>query len=150
MLLFSRLRCINRVGRLADGFSERPLPELQLGICQLVNPSALAKPDVDALGYIDTKRSRSTLKACLDPLTWPSHWPPSQRPPGRGEQRRSDRRRLTAILSLERLNAIEAVPALRELAEDVEEAGDLRDAASSVAGNITWNTSAVRNIYSYQ
>jgi hypothetical protein len=94
---------------------------------------------LEALAEFKDAKVEEALLRCLDPAKWPKGWPLPRPPLRKGEQLPSDRRRLTAILGLDRLSSKASLIPLRHIMEDEQESNELRDAAAAAIHNIAWN-----------
>ena len=94
---------------------------------------------IEALSEIPGTAAEEALLRCLDSHAWPTYWPPKQPPPGRGEQRPSDRRCLAAIIGLNKRGSVAALDMLCTIIKDAEEASEIRQAAYVAARTIAWN-----------
>lgn len=113
---------------------------LELLLTQLAQESSMEAitQAIEALADIGGERAERELLRCLDVASWPRAWPKPLAPVRRGEQRPSDRRRLAAIIALNRVGGPRALPALRATADDLLESGEIRHAAYLAARTVSW------------
>ncbi|MBX9910603.1 MAG: trypsin-like peptidase domain-containing protein [Beijerinckiaceae bacterium] len=91
---------------------------------------------IHAVGRHLNPQSVNILLALLEASNWPQHWPPPEGPRARGDQRPSDRRRLSMVYALEQIMSPTAVPYLLALSSDEREDSQIREAAMIAARNI--------------
>jgi hypothetical protein len=95
-----------------------------------------------ALGQQGDSLSTSELIKLLDPSHWPAKWPPPEPPRKQGDQRPSDRRRLSIIFALEQGMNPTAVQPLAKIAAEAHEDSQIREAALIASRNIEWGSGA--------
>ncbi|OQW92503.1 MAG: hypothetical protein BWK78_01535 [Thiotrichaceae bacterium IS1] len=93
---------------------------------------------IESLGGFRHPKAEQALLMCLVPEKWPKNWPPPQLPIEKGEQKPSDRRRLSAIIGLNRILSNNSLPFLKRIAEDNEESQEIRETAYLATRNITY------------
>jgi HEAT repeat protein len=116
--------------------------DLTVGYLFAENDIVVITRAIEALGDMGVRQAEQPLLRCLAPGRWPSSWPPPEPALEPGEQRPSDRRRLAAIIGLNKLSSVSALAALREVADDPEEAIETRQAAYIAGRTIAWNAGA--------
>jgi hypothetical protein len=94
---------------------------------------------IESLSEFRHPKAELALLMCLTPNKWPKTWPTPQAPIKKGEQKPSDRRRLSAIIGLNKILSNSALPLLKRIAEDSEESQEIRDAAYLAVHNISWS-----------
>jgi ABC-type cobalamin/Fe3+-siderophores transport system ATPase subunit len=94
---------------------------------------------LECLGYFRFTQPEELLIRMLDSHNWPAEWPPPQGPRKRGEQKPTDRRRLTAIVSLNKMRSRRSVGSLQAIVDDPHESGEVKDAAYTAIRNISWD-----------
>ena len=93
---------------------------------------------IESLSEFRHSKVEQALLMCLTPNKWPKAWPPPQSPIKKGEQKPSDRRKLSAIIGLNRILSNVALPILKGIAEDSKEPQEIRDTAYLAVYNISW------------
>jgi energy-coupling factor transporter ATP-binding protein EcfA2 len=94
---------------------------------------------IESLSEFRHPKAEQSLLMCLTATKWPKTWPSPQAPIKKGEQKPSDRRKLSAIIGLNKILSSNALPVLRRIAEDREESQEIRDAAYLAVHNISWS-----------
>jgi HEAT repeat protein len=97
---------------------------------------------IESLGELAGDSAEAFLLRALDPAQWPPAWPQRQPPPQQGDQRPSDRRCLAAVIALNRIGSVAALPELERMAQDPDEAPEVRQAAFIAARTIAWNANS--------
>lgn len=86
---------------------------------------------LEALADAGGAAAGAFLRRCLDEARWPSCWPPLQPPLRRGEQRASDRRKLSAVAGVHLLRDTDAIEELESLVNDQSESPLVTSAAAT-------------------
>jgi hypothetical protein len=95
---------------------------------------------IHALGQHGDSESTAALLRLLRSDQWPPHWPPPEAPRRQGDQRPSDRRRLSIIFALEQGMNPSAAGPLAEVAAEATENDLIREAAMIASRNIEWGS----------
>ena len=116
--------------------------EILLSRLEAESDQAIVTEIIHALSRHVDDHDISMLLRLLHPSRWPKNWPPAEGPRRQGDQRPSDRRRLSVIFALEQSMNDEAVPHLMAIAADSGEDAPLREAAMIASRNILWGSGA--------
>jgi hypothetical protein len=114
--------------------------EMLLERLAVESDQAVVTEIIHALGQHGDSESTSALLRLLQPTQWPQHWPPPEAPRRQGDQRPSDRRRLSIIFALEQGMNPSAVRPLAEVAAEWTENELVREAAMIASRNIEWSS----------
>ncbi|KQT21347.1 MULTISPECIES: trypsin-like peptidase domain-containing protein [unclassified Bradyrhizobium] len=117
--------------------------EILLDRLEIEVDQAIVTEIILALGQQGDALSASELINLLDPGNWPANWPPPELPRRQGDQRPSDRRRLSIIFALEQGMNPNAVQPLAKVAAEADEDNQIREAALIASRNIEWGSGAI-------
>jgi len=91
-----------------------------------------------SLGYTENIKAETPLITCLSPENWPKHWPSPKESLKKGEQRPSDRRRLSAVISLNNICSLNSLSYLQEILVDENESEEIREVVFIAIREIMW------------